>query len=113
MVRGSVCLIAAIAWALAVPALAAESGEHLFTRKGCVACHTFKGHAGADGTLGPDLSKLFKAKPARDAKELADFIQDPRSVRPESTMPAFGLSQKQAEALVSYLLTPRTPSRRP
>ncbi|HEY9897615.1 MAG TPA: c-type cytochrome [Pantanalinema sp.] len=113
MVRGSGWLIAAIAWTLSVPAWAAESGEHLFTRKGCIACHALKGHAGADGTLGPDLSKLFKAKPSRDAKELAAFIRDPRSERPESAMPTFGLSQQEAEALTSYLLTPRTPSRRP
>lgn len=105
-------MIVGIALAIAAPASARESGERLFTRKGCVACHALKGHEGADGTLGPDLSKLFKAKPAHDPKELAAFIRDPQAERPGSAMPTFGLSQAQAEALAAYLLTPRTPSPR-
>lgn len=105
-------MIAVVALALAAPAWAGESGERLFTRKGCVSCHALKGHAGADGTMGPDLSKLYKAKPARDHKELAAFIRDPRAERPGSAMPTLGLSLRQAEALSSYLLTPRTPSPR-
>lgn len=102
-----------MALVLATPAWANESGDRLFSRKGCVACHTLKGHAGADGTLGPDLSKLYKAKPARDRKELAAFIRDPQAERPGSPMPRFGLTQTQAEALAVYLLTDRTPSSRP
>ena len=99
--------------ALAAPsgASAAPLGEKLFTRKGCIACHTLKGHDGADGTMGPDLSKIGVD---RDKAELIPWILDPQSQKPGNPMPSLGLTQPEAEALADYILTerPRKPKRR-
>jgi len=85
-------------------ATAAQSGETLFTRKGCIGCHTLKGHDGADGLLGPDLSKLAKE---RDKAFLVPWIQDPQAMKPGTAMPSLGLSLTEAEALADYLLRER------
>lgn len=97
-------LSVAIALVAATPAHAALNGEQLFTRKGCIGCHTLKGHDGADGQLGPDLSKISKE---RDKAFLVPWIQDPQAQKPGSAMPSLGLSVKEAEALADYLLSER------
>lgn len=104
-------LLSVMALLLASPAQA--SGERLFTTKACIACHVLKGHAGAKGTMGPDLSKLFKAKPPRDPKAVSAFLQDPWAERPGIAMPDLGLSREEADALTSYLLNPRSPTPKP
>lgn len=98
----------ALMWlaAMAVPAWA-DTGAELFDRKGCVGCHTLKGHPGADGTMGPNLSKLYKAKPPRDAGELAAYLRQPHRARPDSPMPRLALTAAEAQALVSYVLSAR------
>lgn len=83
---------------------AAPSGEDLFTRKGCIGCHTLKGHEGAEGQLGPDLSKIGKE---RNKGDLVPWILDPQAQKPGSAMPTLGLSRGEAEALADYLLTER------
>lgn len=104
---------AIVAWALlgalGVPALAAQNGERLFQTKGCVACHVLKGNPAAVGTLGPDLSGYFKAKPPHDAHQLAAFIQDPQVSKPGGVMPALDLTREEAAALATYVLTPHKP----
>lgn len=99
----AIALVAAFP-AHAAPKGAAPSGEQLFTRKGCIGCHTLKGHEGADGQLGPDLSKLAKE---RDKAFLVPWIQDPQAQKPGTAMPSLGLSLKEAEALADYLLSER------
>lgn len=111
MLRGGLT-ISVLVLLLAGPALAATEGERLFTRKGCVGCHILKGHPEADGTQGPDLSKLYKAKPARERAELAAFIRAPQAMKPGISMPSIGLTKAEAEAIASYLLTDRSANRR-
>jgi len=111
MLRGGLTILALVLL-LAAPGLAATGGETLFTRKGCVGCHILKGHPEADGTMGPDLSKLYKAKPPYDRAELATFIRDPQVQRPGSAMPTIGLTKAEAEAIAAYLLTDRSALRR-
>ncbi len=103
-------LSVAIVLVAAPSALASPSGETLFTRKGCIGCHSLKGHDGADGTMGPDLSKIGKE---RTKAELIPWILDPQSQKPGSRMPTLGLTQAEAGALADYLLSerPRKPKR--
>lgn len=112
MLRGGL-LILVLVLLLATPGLAQTEGERLFTRKGCVGCHVLKGHSEADGTMGPDLSKLYKAKPAFERSELAAFIRAPQATRPGTSMPAIGLTKAEAEAIAAYLLTDRSVAHRP
>lgn len=112
MLRGGL-MITALVLLLAAPGLAATEGERLFTRKGCVGCHILKGLPEAVGTMGPDLSKLYKAKPPYDRTDLAAFIRDPQAERPGTPMPSIGLTKAEAEAIAAYLLTERSTVRRP
>lgn len=110
MLRGGL-MMTALVLLLATPALALTEGERLFTRKGCVGCHVLKGHPEADGTMGPDLSKYYKAKPPHDRAELAAFIRSPQIKRPGTSMPSLGLTKAEAEALAAYVLTERAKPR--
>lgn len=112
MLRGGL-MITVLVLLLATPGLALTEGERLFTRKGCVGCHVLKGHPEADGTMGPDLSKLYKAKPPFERADLAAFIRAPHVTRPGTSMPSIGLTKTEAEAIAAYLLTDRAPARRP
>lgn len=100
---------AAMLLVVAPSAMAAPAGEELFTRKGCIGCHTLKGHDGAEGQLGPDLSKIGKE---RDRAFLVPWIRDPQAQKPGSAMPTLDLTQKEAEALADYLLSERPRSRK-
>lgn len=111
MLRGGLTILALVLL-LAAPGLAANEGAALFTRKGCIACHLLKGHPDAEGTMGPDLSKLYKAKPPYDRADLAAFIRDPQTKRPGISMPSLGLTKAEAEAIAAYLLTDRASRRR-
>ncbi|MNX23036.1 Cytochrome c oxidase subunit 2 precursor [compost metagenome] len=106
LILSAALILIAAAPAMATPkgAPAAQKGEDLFTRKGCIGCHTLKGHDGADGQLGPDLSKIGKE---RDKAFLVPWIQDPQTQKPGSAMPTLGLTLREAEALADYLLSER------
>lgn len=82
------------------PALA-STGEKLFEVKGCVACHKLKGHKGADGRLGPDLSKIAQK---RDREWLAKWIRQPQAIKPGSSMPTLGLTESESGAIADYLM---------
>ncbi len=97
-------LSAAISIAVLPSAKAAPSGAELFTRKGCIGCHVLKGHEGAVGTMGPDLSKIGAT---RDRAFLLAWIRDPQAMAPGSRMPTLGLTQVEAELLADYLLSER------
>jgi len=93
------------------PAVAPEGagrrGAALFLGQGCGACHTIRGTA-ANGTLGPDLTHLgSRAHLAgvlpNDADAIARFIRDPEAVKPDAQMPAFTMSDDEADAIASYL----------
>lgn len=72
-------------------------GQDLFLAKGCINCHIAGGKGG-----GPDLAKIGDR---RDTKWIKEFIANPTSQRPGSTMPAFDrLSQDELEALAEFLV---------
>ncbi len=74
-----------------------DPGRHAYYEHGCQYCHPDRG----DG-LG-SLKAMTESFPEDDA--LAAFITDPRSVRPDSRMPAFGeiIPAEEVPALVDYL----------
>lgn len=91
--------------ALVAPAIAAP-GPDLFERKGCVGCHVLKGHPGATGTMGPELTKLYKAKPPRSVSELVAYLRRPHAEHPDSPAPRLALTEPEARALALYVLMP-------
>lgn len=82
----------------------AQRGRDLFNTEGCTGCH------GIDGTKSdgaPDLTKVHERYPTQGF--YLQFIKNPTSLRPSTTMPAFEhLNTEQLRALADYL---RSPSR--
>lgn len=89
----------------------AARGPQLAAQYGCHACHVIPGVPGAQGTLGPSLQGLG-SRPAismgavqNTPENLAQFIQDPATLNPQSSMPPSGASDEDARDLAAFLLT--------
>jgi len=93
-------------------------GARLFLNKGCIACHTVSGVAGAAGIRGPDLTHLGSrttvAAGIMDLNEdnLREWLTDPDGVKPGNIMsneapvytnPDLALSAGEIDGLVAYL----------
>lgn len=89
-----------------------ESGRLLLRQYGCGACHAIPGVATADGTVGPPLDRIARrvylagSLPNTPAN-LAQFIRDPQSAKPQTTMPDLGVGERHATDMVAYLYTLR------
>lgn len=86
----------------------AAVGERLITRYGCGSCHTIPGVKGADGLVGPPLTKFgrrtFIAGQLPNTPEnLIRWIMDPREVEPGTAMPDLGVSEAEARNIAAYL----------
>ncbi|MBL8058719.1 MAG: c-type cytochrome, partial [Anaerolineales bacterium] len=92
------------------PASAAEVGQALFLAKGCVMCHDHTAIQPLKRRLlgefhsfstGPDLSH-FTAAP----DYLRRWLADPVSVKPQTQMPALGLTAAEIDNLIAFLNAP-------
>lgn len=90
----------------------AGQGARLFAADTCVNCHTIAGTVG-NQRIGPDLTHIAsRTTLASGATEntpdnLFRWLKDPDSIKPQSHMPNFQLSDTDAHALVAYLETLR------
>lgn len=80
----------------------------LFRRYGCTGCHTIPGIPGADGQVGPPLSKLvhrvFIGGVATNTPDhLVQWITSPQSLSQQSAMPPSGISEAEARDIAAYL----------
>jgi cytochrome c oxidase subunit 2 len=98
------------------------AGEKVFLAQSCVKCHRVRGTP-ARGTYGPDLTHLMNRRtlasgmipndpedrPLDDlgGSKLLAWVADPQTIKPGCLMPAFGLSGRERDNLVRYLLTLR------
>src|SRR5262245_11859896 len=98
--------------ARAVEAPQAAVGRSVFLATACINCHAVRG-TDAVGTFGPDLTHLMSrttigAGAARNTRDnLVKWIRDPAHLKPGVLMPAMNLTDDQAQAVVTYLLTLR------
>ncbi|HSE41571.1 MAG TPA: c-type cytochrome [Acidobacteriota bacterium] len=72
------------------------SGQAVFQGE-CVKCHMLNGNGGKKG---PDLTTIFEK---HDERYIRDYTVDPRSIKPDSTMPPAELSEKELSILIQYL----------
>lgn len=77
----------------------AANGAKLYTAQKCSVCHKI---AGKGGPMGPDLSTVGGK---RDAKWLAAYLANPKSVDPKNKMPVVKLKGAEMDDLVAYLLS--------
>ena len=89
---------------------AAAQGLELVKTESCLNCHAISGLPGHKN-IGPDLthiaSRRILASGAIDnsPKNLFKWLKDPDSIKPESHMPNFQLSDERVNDLVAYMET--------
>jgi cytochrome c2 len=89
----------------------AEHGRTLVAQYGCNVCHTIPGIEGPQGTLGPALQgvasrpSISNGAVKNSPEHLSQYIQNPASLNPQSTMPALGLPPGDANDIAAFLLT--------
>jgi cytochrome c1 len=86
----------------------AEVGKRLITHYACGRCHEIPGVKGADGLVGPPLTKFGRrsfiaGELANTPDNLVRWIQDPRGVEPGTDMPNVGATADEARNIAAYL----------
>lgn len=86
-------------------------GKQLFNQVGCAGCHTIRGHEGAAGIAGPNLTHIGSRRTIaagvldNNAENLNLWINDPTGVKPGSKMPKLQWTEDQVRYIVAYLQT--------
>jgi cytochrome c2 len=85
-----------------------RAGRQLVARYGCGGCHEIAGLAHADSKVGPSLTDIRERSYVggvlpNSAANLIKWIQHPRAVRPDTTMPELGMNQAEARDMAAYL----------
>jgi mono/diheme cytochrome c family protein len=88
-----------------------ERGRLALTQYACNACHQIPGVTGPATLVGPPLHDLAKrqyiaGRLPNNAANLAQWIQDPQRIQPQSAMPAMGVTESDARDIAAYLLRP-------
>jgi cytochrome c2 len=74
-----------------------KMGNEVFTTFGCMNCHKVGDEGGA---IGPNLTTIGQSM---TFDELKAFIKDPKSIKPNTTMPTPSLTDEQVQAVARYL----------
>jgi len=88
--------------------LAAE-GKAIFTRSACVGCHTIRGVSA--GALGPDLTTFGSRRTLaagmlpNTVEAVTAWLKNPPALKPGAKMPPLGLTDAQARAVATYLMS--------
>ncbi|HSN33175.1 MAG TPA: c-type cytochrome [Ideonella sp.] len=95
-----------------VPGGDAGRGAALIQSYGCAACHTVPGVEGADGNVGPPLTRFgeraYIAGVLRNRPDnLLHWLRDPQEVVPGNAMPDMGMNEQDARDIAAYLYTLR------
>jgi cytochrome c oxidase subunit 2 len=90
----------------------AQQGKVIFLSQSCVNCHQVRGTP-AGGKYAPDLTHLMSRQTLASGmvpntpENLRKWLDDPQKVKPGCLMPAFGLSDRDRDLVLRYLLTLR------
>lgn len=91
----------------------AARGKQIMAQYACNVCHIVPGTDGPQGRLGPSLAGVA-SRPAisngivrNTPANLRQFIQNPASLNPKSSMPPIGLPEADAQDITAFLLTLR------
>lgn len=85
-------------------------GAVLITEYGCAACHAVPGVKGADGLVGPPLTRFgsrsyIAGEMVNSGPNLQRWIQDPQAVEPGTAMPDLDVTPDDARDIAAYLFT--------
>jgi len=109
------CLSTGCNTSLEMPAQAMTGGDPArgkaaIGRYGCATCHTIPGVRGADGLVGPPLSRMARRVYIAGVltnmpDNLIRWIRSPREVDPLTAMPDLGVTPQDARDIAGYLYT--------
>jgi cytochrome c len=91
----------------------AVRGKQLIAQYACNVCHVVPGTQGPQGALGPSLAGLVSRPMISEGTvqntpaNLRQFIQNPSSLNPQTSMPPIGMPDADAQDLTAFLLTLR------
>ncbi len=89
-----------------------RSGRELFLRQSCVNCHLVRGTS-TKATYAPDLTHLMSRETLASGmipntpENLKRWVDNPQQIKSGCLMPAFGLTKRERDLVVGYLLTLR------
>jgi cytochrome c len=88
-----------------------ERGKLLAAQHGCNVCHVIPGVEGPQGSLGPSLQGVasrpmisYDTVPNTPAN-LVQYIQQPATLNPASSMPPLGVAPGDAQDIAAFLMT--------
>ncbi len=90
----------------------AKRGVQLIKTLGCAACHTVPGVPGANGNVGPPLTRFgdrvfIAGMLPNTPPNLVRWIRDPQGVIPGNAMPTMRVTEAEARDIAAYLYTLR------
>lgn len=85
-------------------------GAQLINQYGCGSCHTVPGVKGADGLVGPPLTRFgsrsyIAGKLVNNGPNLQRWIENPQQIEPGNAMPDLGVTPEDAQDIAAYLFT--------
>lgn len=91
-----------------VPGGDVERGRKALVKYNCGTCHKIQGVEGANGTKGQPLAGLayrhdIVGAIANTPEDVVRWIQKPKSIYPETTMPELNVSRQEALDMVAFL----------
>jgi cytochrome c2 len=99
-------LLAAVAGA--GNAMSSPEAKAILKAKSCGSCHVIPGVEGAYGKFGPSLKglrdrpRILGGTLKYSTNNLKKWLQNPKSVKPDTMMPNTGLSDEEIEILIQY-----------
>lgn len=90
----------------------ARRGRALIDAAGCAGCHTVPGVRGANGNVGPPLTRFadrtyIAGMLRNEPRQLVMWLRHPQQVVPGNAMPEMGLDERDARDIAAYLYTLR------
>lgn len=87
-----------------------ERGRELLSRYQCGSCHAIPGAAGHSIRVGPPLDgfggrSYIGGKIPNGPRNLQRWLQEPKALVPETTMPDVGVTPDDARDIAAYLLS--------
>lgn len=87
-----------------------ERGRAAMTQYACNACHNVPGITGSDVNVGPPLAGiagrgLIAGAVPNTTEQMVRWIRDPRSIDPETAMPAMQVNEQDARDIAAFLAT--------
>jgi len=85
-----------------------DRGKALIVSNGCPACHVIPGVSGADGLVGPPLTRMaqriYIAGVRRNTPaNMEAWLENPQAIAPGNVMPNMGITQSEARDITAYL----------